>query len=124
MPIMAQRKTTLDANVFNNWRLQTPKLGNRIDIALQGLKTMHFILTPNFWAVVDAANYDAPVLAWMDFRIANRKNLHEPITCTLNYYHFAASAIRARSLCAVNEYFSNNKENTHTAKIIPLKQQQ
>ena len=121
MPIMAQRKTTLDAQIFNNWRLQAPELGDRIDIALQGLKTMHFVLTPDFWIVVDAANYDAPILAWMDFKIADRENLHNPIACTLNYYHFAASAIRARSLDAVNEYFSNNITNNHTAEIIPMR---
>ena len=124
MPIMAQRETTLNAKMFNNWRLQIPKRGNRIDIALDGLKTMHFVLTPKFWVVVDSANYEAPILAWTDFKIADRQNLHKPISCKLNYYHFAASAIRARSLKAVSEFFKTHTQTAQTATIIPLPSEQ
>ena len=105
MPFMAQRKGCLEAKVFNKWRLAVPKLGNRIDIALPGLKSMHFVLTPKFWVVVDAVNYDVPIIAWLDFSIANRTELHKPIACNLNYYHFAASAIRARALNEAENHF-------------------
>ncbi len=105
MPYMAQRKGCLEAAVFNKWRLAIPRLGNRIDIALLGLKSMHFVLTPNFWVVVDAVNCDVPIIAWLDFNIADRTDLHKPIPCTLNYYHFAASAIRARALNDAEHYF-------------------
>ena len=113
MPIMAQRPSTLPATTFNNWRLLIPQLGDQIDIPLPGLKTMHFVLTPNFWIVADAANYDAPILAWLDFKIADRNNLHLPITCTLNYYHFAASAIRAKSLEMAKNYLCEHPLRCH-----------
>ncbi len=121
MPVMVQRKSTLPAPLFNQWRLLKPTLGNRIDITLPGLKTMHFVMTPNFWVVVDAANYDAPIIAWLDFNIANRENLHQPIQCTLNYYHFAASALRAKSLEIVSDYLSrHNLEQKTTGTIHQL----
>lgn len=107
MPHMAQRRSNIDASVFNKWRLAIPTLGNRIDIPLPGLKTLHMVLTPNFWVVVDAVNYDVPIIAWLDFSIADRTDLHKPIPCTLNYYHFAASAIRVRALKDADNYFDN-----------------
>ncbi|HFC05576.1 MAG TPA: hypothetical protein ENJ55_07705 [Rhizobiales bacterium] len=98
MPIMAQRPDMIDAKIFNLWRRYRLLPDAQQRFCLKGLKSMRFILADHFWAVVDSANYDAPVLAWVDFDMTNRSALHEPVGCKINYYHFAASAVRARAL--------------------------
>jgi len=98
MPIMAQRQDMIDAKIFNLWRRYRLLPDAQQRFRLKGLKSMRFVLADHFWAVADSANYDAPVLAWVDFNMSNRSALHEPVSCRVNYYHFAASAIRSRTL--------------------------
>jgi len=98
MPVMAQRPDMIDAKIFNLWRRyrQRPDAVDRF--RLTGLRSMRFILADTYWVVVDSANFDAPIIAWTEFDVAKRSSLHEPMPCKINYYHFAASAVRAKSL--------------------------
>ncbi len=98
MPVMAQRLDVIDAKIFNLWRRYRQRPDALGRFKLIGLRSMRFILADTYWVVADSANFDAPVLAWTDFDVASRFNLHEPIACTINYYHFAASAVRAKAL--------------------------
>ena len=98
MPIMAQRNDYLEAEVFNVWRRARQRWGNRIRLEGLGLKQMELILTDRYWVCVDTIRHDCPILAWVDIEDEGRDTLHEPIPCKLNYYHFAASAIRGRVL--------------------------
>ena len=103
MPIMAQRMDELKADVFNVWRRARSRWGDRLRLDGLGLKQMEFILTDRYWVCVDAIRHDCPILAWVDIEDKGRTSLHEPIPCKLNYYHFAASALRGPMLAKVHE---------------------
>ena len=103
MPVIARRDDCLDADVFNLWRRARNRLGSPIRLSGLGLKQIEVVLTDSYWVCVDAVQYDCPVLAWVGFDHANRDSLHEPIPCTLNYYHFGASAVRLPVLLKIRE---------------------
>ena len=77
--------------------------GAPLRLELAGLKEMQMVLADRYWACVNTVHYDAPVLAWIEFAAENRAALHIPIACKLNYYHFAASALRARALAVMEQ---------------------
>ena len=101
VPVMARRPGKVDAHYYNLWcrvqKLSVPPLR----LKLPGLKTMDLVMTGQCWVCVDASQNDIPVLAWAGFEAGERSAIHLPIACTLNYYHFAASAIHAKALCAM-----------------------
>jgi hypothetical protein len=103
MPIMAQREDHLEADVFNVWRRARARWGSPIRLEGLGLKQMEVVLTEKYWVCVDAIRHDCPILAWVEIEDVGRDSLHRPIPCKLNYYHFAASALRARVLEKVKE---------------------
>jgi len=103
MPVMARRDDHLDADVFNIWRRARNRWGSPMRLEGIGLKQMEMILTDRYWVCVDAIRHDCPIIAWVDIDDIGRNSLHEPIPCKLNYYHFAASAVRARALERVKE---------------------
>lgn len=98
MPVMAQRVDAIEARYYNIWRRARTRWGAPMRLVLPGLREINLILDDQYWVCVDAVKYDAPVLAWIDMEDENRSSLHLPISCKVNYYHFAASAVRAKSL--------------------------
>lgn len=103
MPIMAQRDDSIDADVFNVWCRAKKRFGSPLRLSDLGLKQMDMIISDKYWVCVDSNNNDCPVLAWINIKEDGRDSLHLPIECKLNYYHFAASAIRARVLDKVRD---------------------
>jgi len=103
MPIMAQRPDHLEAQVFNIWRRARNRWGSPMRLDGLGLKQMEMILSDRYWVCVDAFQHDCPILAWVDIEDSGRDSLHKPIPCKLNYYHFAASALRGRLLEAMQD---------------------
>ncbi len=101
MPILAQRLDGIDSRYFNVWRRARARFGKTIRLALPGLKQMELVLTDGYWVCVDAVQNDCPILAWVNIEGAGRDALHSTVQCKLNYYHFAASALRARVLDAM-----------------------
>ncbi len=106
MPIMAQRDSHIDASTYNVWRRARNIWGAPMKMVLPQINEFRLHLTDNYWAVVDLSRNNALVLAWIDLDDQDRSSLHKPITCKLNYYHFAASAIRAKSLVLMEEMLS------------------
>jgi hypothetical protein len=98
MPVYAQRPDAIDAAHYNLWRRARSRFGTPLRLVLPGLKGMALILDDHAWACVDASQNDLPVLAWVELEDAGRDAIHTPVPCQLNYYHFAASALRARVL--------------------------
>jgi len=98
VPVFASRADLLDAPVYNLWRRARQRYGSPLRMALPGLKEMALILEDDAWVVIDQRQYDMPVLAWVDFKTHGRDALHEPVACTLNYYHFMASQLRGKVL--------------------------
>jgi len=103
MPVYAAQTDQLEASLYNLWRRARLHLEMPLRIELPGLKQMMLVVEEDCWVVVDQCQYDLPVLAWVDFQDAGRTSLHTPVTCTLNYYHYLASHLRAKVLVRMAE---------------------
>ncbi|GAB4351237.1 MAG: hypothetical protein Kow006_15020 [Gammaproteobacteria bacterium] len=98
IPVFAARPDRIDAPLYNLWRRARKHLHPPLRLQLPDLKEMALIVEDQAWVVVDQNRADVPVLAWVDFQDKGRDALHEPVPCTLNYYHFMASHLRAKVL--------------------------
>jgi hypothetical protein len=114
MPVMQQRDDTIEAAVFNVWRLARGRWGSPIRLKDLGLKQMEMVLSDRYWVCVDTFQHDCPILAWVDIEDIGRDSLHQPIPCKLNYYHFAASALRGRVLDAMQNTLNQRLKDDET----------
>lgn len=112
MPILAQRADGIDSRYFNVWRRARARFGKTIRLELPGLKQMALVLTDGYWVCVDSVQNDCPVLAWVNMESTGRDALHAMIGCKLNYYHFAASALRARVLDTMERELEKRLKST------------
>ena len=98
VPVYEQRDDEIEARVYNLWRRAKGRFGCPLRIPLVDYPGMVMLLEEQAWVCVDERQNELPVLAWVAFENEGRDCLHEPVKCKLNYYHFAASKIRAHSL--------------------------
>jgi len=103
VPCYAQRDDEVTAQLYNLWRRAKLHLTCPIRIPLESLPGMVMILDVDEWLCADARQNELPVLAWVDFEDRGRDALHEPVKCRLNYYHFAASKLRAQALAEMEQ---------------------
>jgi len=101
LPTLKTRPATVTADRYNHVRLALRRLENPLRIELPKLRTLDFILEDDTWAIVDRDLNDMPVVAWTDFE--HRSTLHEPVHCTLRYYHAHADIIMAKALERLDE---------------------
>ncbi len=101
IPVFAERADEVDARLYNLWRRARLHLDLPIRLPLPGLSGMAMLLEEHEWICVDERLNDVPVLAWVEFEDRHRDALHLPVRCRLNYYHYAASKIRADALAAM-----------------------
>jgi hypothetical protein len=116
MPIYATRSEQMDASLYNLWRRARLHLKLPLRLKLPALKSMCLILENDCWVVVDPRHDDLPLLAWVDFQGIGRSNLHQPVACTINYYHFMASAVRPKVLAEIGaelEAQLHNEKSSH-----------
>jgi len=98
MPILAQRPDHIEARHYNLWRRARGRWGSPMRLHLPGLREMALVLSDDYWVCVDRSKSDVPVIAWVDLEVAGRSALHADVVCKINYYHFAASAVRRKCL--------------------------
>ena len=98
IPYYAQRNDKIDAKLYNLWRRAKLHLAQPIRLPLVDYAHCVMILEEHEWVCVDEQQNDLPILAWVEFEDKGRDALHLPIKCKLNYYHYAASKLRAHSL--------------------------
>jgi len=98
MPVYQQRDATISAVLYNLWRRAKLHFDVPIRIPLTGYRGFTMILEEHEWVCVDEKQNDMPVLVWVEFEDQGRDALHVPVKCKLNYYHFAASKVRAGAL--------------------------
>lgn len=103
LPVFAARPERIEAPLYNLWRRARRRFGCPLNLELPGMKEMALVLDDEAWVVVDRRQFDVPVLAWVDFEDQGRDSLHAPVACTLNYYHYMASQLRARVLDLMSE---------------------
>ncbi len=93
LPRYSSRYCLMTAATYNRVRLGLVRLGNPLRFALPGLRTLEIILDKESWICVDSGLNDYPILAWVEFRHAERNALHTPVPCRLYTYHAHAELI-------------------------------
>ncbi|WP_456377428.1 hypothetical protein [Thiolapillus sp.] len=101
VPYYAQRDDEVSAKLYNLWRRAKLHFPCPIRFPLPDCPGMVMILEEREWVCADERQNDLPVLAWVEFADQGRDALHQPVRCKLNYYHFAASRMRARALASM-----------------------
>ncbi len=104
VPIYQQREYEVEAKLYNLWRRAKLHFPCPIRVPLKGYQDVVMVLEKHEWVCVDESKNDLPVLAWVEFADQGRNALHAPVKCKLNYYHFAASKIRAHALLLMAEF--------------------
>jgi len=103
VPVYAQREDEVTAKLYNLWRRAKLHFPCPIRFPLPDYPGMVMILEEREWVCANERQNDLPVLAWVEFEDRGRDALHKPVRCKLNYYHFAASKMRARTLELMEE---------------------
>jgi len=119
LPRYSSRMYSMPAARFNQVRLALLRLGEPIRFSLPGLRTLEMVLEHDAWICVDSGLSDFPVLAWVDFEVAHRDALHEPVSCKLYSYHAHADVIEDRVLDAIANYAGTRLHPDHTAPDTP-----
>lgn len=93
VPKLRSQPAIIDGRRYNQILLGVRRLKNPLRLPLPGLRGMDMLLDREAWVCVDRTLYDLPVLAWTDFRPAERRAIHEVVPCQLHYYHINAELI-------------------------------
>ena len=110
---------------YNHVQHALKTLGTQIRLAIPRLKHLDLILQKDAWIIVDRVLNDMPIVAWTEFEIHQRKNLHEPILCELRLYHYAAEMILDRTLEAMEMLLGENLTNDpEHVSVIPFPKNQ
>ena len=108
VPYYEQREDEVDAKLYNLWRRAKHRFTMPMRLPLEGYKGLVLIIENDEWVCADESLNDLPVIAWVDFEDQGRETLHLPVKCKLNYYHYAASKIRAHTLELMQHELENS----------------
>ncbi|PLY15375.1 MAG: hypothetical protein C0631_07045 [Sedimenticola sp.] len=117
VPVFEHRNGKVEANYYNHVRSVLKRINDNIRLQLPRLRTLDLILQADAWIVVDRALNDFPIIAWTDFKIEQRTNLHEPIPCSIKLYHANAGILLHRIFEAMEMMLGE-----HFDDEIPLEQ--
>ncbi|MEK6748941.1 MAG: hypothetical protein AABY83_07005 [Pseudomonadota bacterium] len=107
--VLSAAKYSIDAKVFNTFRLASLRLKTPIRLMLPGLRTLDMLVDHSLWLVVDRSLDDLPIVAWDQFD--NRSAIHSPVTCRVRYFHFHAAAAANKALQLAYESLSQQLEH-------------
>ena len=94
----------VDAGYFNQAQIALKRGGQIIRFKIPTLNHLDLIIQNDAWIVVDRVLNDMPVVAWTDFVIEDRDNLHQPVPCEIRIYHFAARMVFQTTLDAMENH--------------------
>jgi len=94
---------TIEAKYFNVALTALKRSKDPIRFKIPGLSHLDLLIQPDAWIIVDRVLYDMPIVAWSGFKTKSRDNLHEPVSCEVRLYHFAARMVLNRTLNAMQE---------------------
>lgn len=100
LPIYSALPAKIEAECFNLALRALTRRGPEagpIWLEMPELRSLKLIITAEAWVVADGALHDMPVAAWTDFAPSPARALHEPVPCTLAYYHGMAGLIVTRT---------------------------
>lgn len=111
------------AHYYNVAQIALKRIGEQIRFKIPTLNHLDLIIQEDAWIVVDRVLHDMPVACWTEFQFEGRDNLHEPISCEVRIFHFAARTILKTTLDAMEEFlresFAEN-DNDEDTKVVPL----
>lgn len=124
VPVYQQMPTTVQAADFNRVQIALKRFGEPVHIPLTGMRSLQLILERETWIVVDGALNEVPVLAWGDFQVEGRANLHEPIPCVLKVYHAHAMVILDKVISCMEGVLQQRIDKLHEKdkgnKVVPM----
>jgi hypothetical protein len=89
----------IEAACYNRGRLALLRLGYPLRVTLQQHRGLEVILRQVLCGyVLIAIKRISPFLAWREFQIRGRRNLHLPVSCELWLYHSCAGLIMGSAL--------------------------
>jgi hypothetical protein len=121
--ILDRRPGNVDANYFNQAQTALKRIGQQMRFKIPTLNHLDLIVQDDAWIIVDRVLNDIPVVAWTDFQSEGRDSLHEPVTCEIRLYHFAARMILKTTLDAMEIILGQSlaeKYNDGNEKVLPF----
>jgi hypothetical protein len=88
----------IDSACYNRARLVLLRIGNPLRVTLQKHRGLEVILSNANWLCVDSFADDQPVMAWCDFKIQARNNLHLPVATNLWLFHSCSGLVMGSAL--------------------------
>jgi hypothetical protein len=122
--ILDRRPGSVDANYFNQAQTGLKRIGHQIRFKIPTLNHLDLIVQEDAWIVVDRVLNDVPVVAWTDFQSEGRDNLHQPISCEVRLYHFAARMVLKTTLDSMEEILGQTlaeQDNDKPEKVLSFK---
>ena len=122
--ILNRRPGSVDANYFNRAQTALKRIGHQLRFKIPTLNHLDLIVQEDAWIVVDRVLNDVPIVAWTDFKGEGRDSLHEPITCEVRLYHFAARMVLKTTLDAMEDILGATlaeQDNDKPEKVLPFK---
>lgn len=97
----------IEAVYYNHARLALKRIANPLRVSISNHLGLEIILHDEFWLCVDSIQYDQPIMAWCEFDThKHNAGLHNPIPCTLHFYHTHASLIMGSALDELDKTLS------------------
>lgn len=101
---------SVEAACYNRVRLALMHAGKSVRVALPNHRGLEMILENRHWLCVNGILDDLPVLAFHDFEIAGRTELHAPVRCRLSFYHSHAGLVMGSVLDDLMQALSANTD--------------
>lgn len=72
-------------------------------LPLKQIRCMCCLLDKHAWVAIDECQNDQPILAWTNFKLAERNALDAPVECELHLFHMHAGLIMGKVLDTLQE---------------------
>lgn len=110
-PILKTVSSNVEAVYYNRVRLALARLEKPLRIELINLRGLDIVLDDDIWVCVDRTLNDLPIFAWTGFQHSSRRNLLEPVSCKLRFYHNHADLICGTVLDLIHRNLENRLSN-------------
>lgn len=104
LPVYSSQPAKIPADYFNSVKLTMLRLEDTFRFSLPGYTNIDVVIDQDSWVCVDTSLQDLPLVAWVEFEVKGRDNLHEPVYCQKKYYHFMAAHVARDALEHINAY--------------------
>lgn len=124
IPVFEIRHGWIEARVFNQVCALLRRQSADMRIPLEGFQDLELILQKDAWIVVEKSLNDTPVVAWVDFEIRHRRDLHLPLPCRIKLYHVNAGRLAKQVLKQLQQWLQAHRQrpaNPATLEDLPVK---